>query len=103
MSSRIDDDIHDDAVAELAALADGTLQGPRRAELEARVAADPELAALLGQQERVGGVVRATSAEGAAPAGLRARSEADRRRVAPRARRRRLTLGFGLAAAVAVA
>jgi anti-sigma factor RsiW len=43
---------HDRELAELAALADGTLPVERRAEVEARVAASPRLNALLERQRR---------------------------------------------------
>jgi hypothetical protein len=57
--------------AELAALADGSLQGRRRAELEDEVARSPQLSALLAEQERAVGLFRGLDLE--APAGLRAR------------------------------
>ena len=67
----------DDAVqaAELAALADGSLAPERRAELEARVAASPELADLLAEQQRAVALTRSAAAEVEAPAALRARIE----------------------------
>jgi hypothetical protein len=63
--------------AELAALADGSLPPERRADLEAQVAASPELAALLAEQERAVTFAHA-AAEVEAPSGLRARVEAQR-------------------------
>jgi len=66
-------------LAELAALADGSLAPDLRAPLEARVAADPELAELLAEQERAVAVTRSAGAEIEAPAGLRRRIEADQR------------------------
>src|SRR4051794_40950019 len=65
--------------AELAALADGSLASPRRATLEAQVAADPELAGLLAEQQRALGLAQAALADSEAPAALRARVAAQRR------------------------
>jgi len=65
--------------AELAALADGSLPDDRRAALEAEVAASPELAALLAEQQRAVGLSRAAAEQVAAPAALRARIERQRR------------------------
>ena len=56
--------------AELAALADGTLGGPRREELEDEVAGSPGLQALLAEQHEAVDMFRAVDL--AAPAGLRA-------------------------------
>jgi hypothetical protein len=86
--------------AELAALADGSLQGRRRAELEAEVARSPQLRALLAEQERAVGLFGGLDLE--APAGLRAR-------VKPREKRRfelrplHLGAALGTTAALAVA
>jgi hypothetical protein len=63
----------DQDIVELAALADGSLAPERRAELEARVAASSELAALLAEQERAVSFARSAAAEVAAPETLRAR------------------------------
>jgi len=90
-------------LADLAALADGSLAPERRAEVEARVEADPELRALLDEQRRAVDLVRTAAADARAPLALRERIEADRKRLAPRARRRRRGLMGGLAAALAVA
>ena len=97
------DDAGDREVAELAALADGSLAPERRVALEARVAETPELAELLAEQERAVGLVRSAAAEVEAPAGLRARVEAGRpaRRSAPR--RVLAVAGAAAAAAAAVA
>src|SRR5512132_903537 len=65
--------------AELAALADGSLPPDRRAELEARVATSSELANRLAEQRRAVAMARSAAAEVEAPAGLRARVEAERR------------------------
>jgi hypothetical protein len=88
---------------ELAALADGSLDGPRRAVVEAAVAASPELSARLAEQERaLAAVTRALEAT-SAPLALRARvaqAQAGRRQ------RRRLRLpvlgGIAVAAAAAI-
>ena len=59
--------------AELARLADGSLPGPREAELRAQVKASPELTAALAEQERAVAMLRALDQP--APASLRARVE----------------------------
>jgi len=94
-------------MAELVALADGTLPAERRGPLEARIAASPELQALLDRQRKAVTATRAAATE-PVPASLQATvedrvrgTEADRR-----AGRRRLRLVPGLAlggAAAAVA
>ena len=66
-------------LAQLAALADGSLDPWAGTALRARVAGSPELAALLDEQRRSLALVRGASASVAAPAGLRARVEAERR------------------------
>jgi hypothetical protein len=66
-------------VAELAALADGSLAPERRAELEARLAGSPGLSDLLAEQERAVALVRSAAAEVEAPPALRARIDAQRR------------------------
>jgi anti-sigma factor RsiW len=87
-------------LAELAALADGTLPPERRGPLEARVAASPELRELLERQRRAVAATRAAATE-PAPASLRTNVE---RRVDDRvARRRRPWLVPGLAFGGAVA
>jgi hypothetical protein len=87
--------------AELAALADGSVTPERQASLEAKVAASPALAERLAEQERAVALVRGAGDDVDAPAGLRARLEAQR---SPRTNRtpRRLALA-GVAAAVVVA
>jgi hypothetical protein len=95
--SRPPDDTRDTEPDELAALADGTLAGPRRTALEARVAGSPELAARLAEQERALVIVNAAAESVDAPAGLRARIEARRRP----ARRHRWALSAGIAVAAA--
>jgi hypothetical protein len=85
--------------ADLARLADGSLPPRRRAMVEARVAASPQLRAALDEQRRAVALVQ--GAGGEMPAGLRTRLEAARRAAAPRARRWRVALGAGLATAAA--
>ena len=72
--------------ADLAALADGSLYGPRRAALEARLAAEPELAAALARQRAV--VARLIATAPPAPLGLRMLRRGARGRAAGVARRR---------------
>jgi anti-sigma factor RsiW len=88
--------------AELTALADGSLVPERRAALENEVAASPELAAALDEQQRGPALLRQANLEVEAPPALRARVEAQRRsrrsiRVRP------LALGVGVAVAAAAA
>jgi anti-sigma factor RsiW len=87
--------------ADLAALADGRLPGHRRAELAARVAADPTLAEALERQR----TALAMIADAAQPAPLELRLRIEELRAAPpplrfRARRRRpaIAAAFALAA-----
>ena len=61
---------------DVAALADGSLPGARRAEVEARVAGSPLLGAELERQRRAVSAIRGASAEVRAPATLRERIEA---------------------------
>src|SRR2546421_9258592 len=72
MRLRRKDEAGGQEVAELAALADGSLAPERRAALEARVAASPELAERLAEQQRAVALARSVVAEVKAPAGLRA-------------------------------
>jgi hypothetical protein len=85
--------------SELTALADGTLSGRRRRRVEERVAREPQLRAELDRQRLAIDALR--SVDLPAPAGLRARIEAERERVRGPARRPRLALGGALAGAVA--
>src|SRR3954451_7641655 len=82
----ITDGVSDDELADLARLADGTLPPERRAEVEARVAASPELTQILGRQAAALDALRGT-AEVGAPARLR--GDIERRRGTRRAARRR--------------
>jgi anti-sigma factor RsiW len=93
-------------IAELCALADGTLRAERVAAVEARVAASPELQELVERQRRAVTATRALATE-PVPDSLRSSVEAHRR---PADRRRcalqlapRLALAGALAAVVVVA
>lgn len=87
-------------LAELSALADGTLDPARRADVQARIAASPELTALYERERRVVAALHQARFADRAPAHLRARIEAARptRRVVLR---RRLGYAAGLAGALA--
>jgi hypothetical protein len=90
-------------VAEITALADGSVAPERRASLEARVAASPTLADRLAEQERAVALLRGAGDEVEAPAGLRARLDAQRSARAVRRPRRLALAGVAVAAVVAVA
>jgi anti-sigma factor RsiW len=91
----------DDQLADLARLADGTLPADRRAEVEARVAASPQLSSLVERQQVALEALHRTADTGA-PARLRAR--VDRRRAGRTAAGgRRTVVGGALATAAAVA
>ena len=66
---RADDAVVDESV-ELAALADGSLSGERRSQLEARVAASPDLSARLAEQEQALALTRTAVAEVETPEAL---------------------------------
>ena len=87
---------------ELAALADGSLDPERRAEVEGQIEASPILADRLAEQERAVALLRGAGDEVEAPAGLRARLEAQRSARTVRTPRR-LALGGVAVAAVAAA
>jgi anti-sigma-K factor RskA len=70
----------EDDFAELAALADGSLDPERRAAVAARVARSRELAALLAEQKRALALTNLAAAATGAPHGLRARVAAEQRR-----------------------
>jgi anti-sigma-K factor RskA len=80
-------------IAELAALADGSLSPDDRAALEARVAASSELADRLAEQERAVRLARSAAAEVEAPASLRARVDAQRHARRTPASRRLAVIG----------
>jgi hypothetical protein len=67
-------ELTDDQLADLARLADGTLPADRRAEVEAAIAASPQLSALADRQARVVNLLHGTTDVGA-PARLRAQVE----------------------------
>ena len=87
-------------LAELSALADGTLDPAQREEVQARISASPELSALYERERRAVRTLHDARAVDRAPIGLRARIEAQRPSGAARARRR---LGYGGALAGALA
>jgi hypothetical protein len=80
-------------LAELAALADGSLAPKRRAELEARVAQDSELADRLAEQQRAVALTRSAAADVEAPAALRARVSAPSRAAGARMHRGFVLIG----------
>jgi anti-sigma factor RsiW len=88
MATEHPDRLSDEQLADLARLADGTLPPERRAEVEAQVAASPELTRVLHSQALTLDALNRTAAQTGAPARLRADIE---RRRAPRARRGRIT------------
>lgn len=103
MRRRRDDEAGGLEIAELAALADGSLAPERRAALEARVAASSELADRLAEQHRAVALARSSAAEVEAPATLRASIDTQRRaRRVPMPRRLVLT-GAAATAVLAVA
>ena len=103
MRRRKKDEAGGQEVAELAALADGSLAPERRAVLEARVAASPELADRLAEQQLAVALARSAAGEVEAPPSLRARIDTRRHvRRAPTSRRLILS-GAGVTAAVVAA
>ena len=102
MRRRREDEFGDREIAELAALADGSLPPERRVALEARVAASPELAHRLAEQRRAVTLTRSAGDGIEAPAALRAHIEAQRRSGA-RSPRRLVLVGAATTAAVLAA
>jgi anti-sigma factor RsiW len=89
-------------MAELSALADGSLPPERRAEVEAQVAASPELQTLL-ERQRLAVRAMQTLGEEEVPRSLQANVDARRRALGERGRRgRRLLPRIALAGAAAV-
>lgn len=86
--------------AELAALADGSLAPERRAALEARVAASPELAERLAEQQRAVALAQSAADGVEAPAALRARIDAQRRSGRARVPRHLVLVGASATAAM---
>lgn len=84
----------------LASLADGSLHGYERAELEARLASSPPLRAALERQRAAAALLRKVDL--AAPTELRARVAVARASARPK-RRRRWVIGAPIAAAAAAA
>ena len=104
MRRRPEDDPGSRELAELAALADGSLAPARAAALEAQAAADPELAGLLAEQQRAIGLTRAAAAEVEAPPALRQRIEQRQpARNAPMRRRGLILAGAVVPAVLAIA
>jgi hypothetical protein len=99
------DRLSDAELADLARLADGTLPADRRAEVEARVAASPELTRVLQQQAVAVDALQHAAHTTGAPARLRADVERRRRGSARRAPAMRLrgALASGVALVLAAA
>ena len=87
-------------LAEISALADDTIDPVRRAAVEARIAASPELTALYERERRVVLALRQARSADRAPERLRARIDAARPTRAT-ASRRRFAYSGGLAGALA--
>jgi anti-sigma factor RsiW len=93
-------------LADLSALADGTLAAERRDAVEASIAASPELAELLSRERVAVRLLEQARARDRAPLALRERIERQRERTTRGAAvpaRRRLVLRGGLVAALALA
>jgi anti-sigma-K factor RskA len=104
MSGRRESEAADgQVIVELAKLADGSLDPERRAALEARVAASPELADRLAEQQRAVALVRGAAEGVEAPAAVRARIEAQRRVARARTPRRLVLIGASATAAASAA
>jgi len=88
-------------LVDLSMLADGSLTPGRRDEVEARIAAAPEVSALLENERRAVEALHAAAAV-SAPVSLRERIAADRARAGRAPARRRVLLGGACAGAVAV-
>jgi hypothetical protein len=88
-------------LADISALADGSLDPRRRADVEHRVAASAELTALYERERRVVDLIQTANSEVHAPTALRSRIEASRPSRPARARRR-MIYGGSLAGALAI-
>ncbi len=93
-------DLDPAALAELSALADGTLPESERGRVQSRIDSSPQLRALYERERQVVAMLQRARETDRAPASLRARIEAQRPSTAVRARRR---LAFGGSLAVALA
>jgi hypothetical protein len=94
-------ELTDADAAELVAFLDGRVDPARAAELQARAAGDPALAAALDRRRRLIGIVDAAVADTQAPHDLRLRVDALGARAPVRRRARRLRLPLAALAAVA--
>ena len=94
--------LSDQDMAELAALADGTLPEERRGPLAARIAASPELQELLDRQREALAATRPAASE-PVPASLESTVRDRVRGTDARRRRSRLVPGFAFGGAVAAA
>jgi hypothetical protein len=93
----------DREIAELAALADGSLGNDRRVALEDEAAASPELADRLAEQRLAVAYARSAAEQVTAPLELRTRIEAQQSSRAARRPRRLAVAGAAAAAALVVA
>ncbi len=103
MASEDESNLSAAQMAECSALADGSLDPSRRAGVEARIMASPELRDRFERERRVVEVLRAARADERAPLALRERIEAARPGRAARTRRRgayTLVSGAALAAVI---
>jgi hypothetical protein len=101
MASAADEsELTEQQLAELSALADGTIDPARRAAVERWVAASPKLTDLYERERGVVEILHQARSTDRAPARLRARIEGQRPSAPVRARRR-LVLGGALAGALA--
>src|SRR5437588_7988871 len=99
MASKADQHLSPAQLAELSALADGSLDSARRPAVEAWIASSPELRELYERERAAVDVLRTVASE-RAPARLRLRIQGQR--VSPRRRSR--VVGYGaLAGAIAAA
>src|SRR5438067_2320366 len=103
MKRRREHDAESREIAELAALADGSLAPERRAALEARVAASSELVDRLAEQRRAVALARSAAEGVEAPAELRNRIEAQRRVRRVRPTQRPVLIGVAATAVLAAA
>src|SRR5438874_10279143 len=88
-------------LADLSALADGSLDPSRRDDVQAWIASSPELSAMYERERRTVEILHRARAADRAPLALRERIEAQRPKARARARRR-LGLGGALATGLAL-